>query len=205
LNAHVINQGAAEGEYPQQLMNTNTPTQIDGNDFFSLDGDSMILASSRPEPPANNPVIVAKVSHAHGAIGSPIVVGPRKLTDDEFWDFLPTDDLDHDPTSGFIRIGYAGDSLCTNAPSCGVRVINVLRSLPNRPDKEWGVVVKLNPDAQFDIGAAFDPNNPTPVAIPAGTTIRGDRRGTNPGPLLTSGECFVSDADVKDCSGWFFL
>jgi hypothetical protein len=88
---------AATPELPLELLNqTVAARRID--DVFALDGDSIILESSRPcvstdatlcaPPPAQ---LVVQVQNARGANGSPLVVGPRNLADSEFWDFVATD------------------------------------------------------------------------------------------------------------------
>jgi hypothetical protein len=40
-------------------------------------------------------VVHARVQHARGKTGTPIVVGARNLTDDEFWEFVPANGTDH--------------------------------------------------------------------------------------------------------------
>jgi hypothetical protein len=95
-------QPSSNAEYPLELL-TPTIAVTGQNYWFALDGDSIILASNRN--------LVAQVQNARGAIGSPVVVGMRTVTDKEFWDFVPTDGSDRDPTSGFVRIGYPGDPI----------------------------------------------------------------------------------------------
>src|SRR5215470_12659867 len=85
-------------EAPLVLQNPSTAghvrtTLLTSNQHFALDGDSIILSSSMPEPPTSSPVLVAKVHNARGTIGTPVVLGPRNLADNEFWDFLPTNGI----------------------------------------------------------------------------------------------------------------
>ncbi len=140
------------------------------NQVFSLDGDSIIFASNRS--------LVAQVQNAAGAVGTAIVVAARNLADPEFWDFNATDGSHADPTTGFVAAGKVCDLLkyiplnsdpypaaCPNAP------VN-----PAGP----GTVIKILPDND----GSFDFLGLSPLEIPAGVTIRGDRRGTLFGPLL---------------------
>ncbi len=153
------------------------------NQHFALDGDSIILASSRILERVNStacrsaspkrkcavihvPELVVNVENSRGAIGTPLVVGPRHLSDSEFWDFVATDGFDRDPTSGFVRVATASD------------LVNAIN------DATWGTVIKLDQDASFDVS-----HYARSLPLPDGVTIRGDRRGTLPGPLiLVSGE-----------------
>lgn len=153
---------------------------------FTLDGDSIILSASMPEPPGSSPVLVAKVQNAHGAVGTPVVLGPRALADNEFWDFEATDNSRRYPTSGFHGVTTADE------------LWNVLHNiLPFEPGGGWGSVVALSPDGSFDMSSF-----PAPVLIPAGVTVRGDRRGTNLGPEISGGICFAV-LGVPFCTGSF--
>ena len=173
------------GEFPLTLQNrveltvTISGQQAVQNQQFTLDGDSIILPSSMTA--AHVPAVVVKVQNARGAIGSPLVVGPRNLDDNEFWDFLPANGIDHDPTSGFVRIGYPGDIYCYplgvfDNNACVQRFENVAQAV-NIP----GTVIKL--------GTSLDLTGQEVVISSPGITIRGDRRGTNDGPLLRA--CWV--------------
>ncbi len=142
--------------------------RVPAQQHFALDGDSIILSASMPEPPTSSPVLVAKVHNARGAIGTPVVLGARKLADNEFWDFVPTNEIDHDPTSGFVRV------------STSLELAGALLSATT------GTVIKVDPTVSIDVFPSGVPSgNPygTPITAP-GVTIRGDRRGTNLGPEL---------------------
>jgi hypothetical protein len=124
---------------------------------------------------------VAKVQNARGAVGSPVVLGPRQLNDDEFWDFVATGGSAIDPTSGFVRIGYDDDPYCANPSMCLCRLFNVVA------DAGEGTVVKL--------GTSVDLTDCPPLFLGPGVTLRGDRRGTLQGPELHS--CYVVDSVAK--------
>jgi len=81
------------------------------NQIFALDGDSIILVSSRPcsstdvalcPPPP--PELVMQIQNARGANGSPLVVARCELGDNEFWDFNSVDGSRKYPTSGFFEV-----------------------------------------------------------------------------------------------------
>lgn len=164
-------------EIPLQLQDlSNRPSNLTvfgGNHFFLLDGDSIILASGRN--------LVAKVQNARGAAESPVVLGPRQLADNEFWDFVATGGSAIDPTSGFVRIGYEGDPYCTTPAMCICRLVNVVSAAGE------GTVVKL--------GTSIDLTDCPALNVGQGVTIRGDRRGTLTGPQLNS--CYVVNSAVK--------
>jgi len=203
------------GTYQLQLLTppvvappaATTPTQA-VNDVFALDGDSIILASSRcMDPSACSPPptqLVVQLQNGRSDNGTPLVVAPRNLTDSEFWDLLATDHLGAYPTSGFWAVSNVGQLL--NA----VNQINQI-ALQNN-GTAWGNVVVVtgvgscigasgaqprdwagNPilqcinltDLVHDIQIDENKNKETvSLDIPTGVTLRGDRRGTNLGPLL---------------------
>lgn len=123
-----------------------------------LDGDSIMLAANRD--------LVATVQNGRGKNGTPIVVGPRRLADAEFWDFRATDGSDAEPTSdGFVTIDSWRELFDR---------FRVGDHFPPNPLLR-GTVVRMA-DLSFDVGA--------PVEVPAEITLRGDRRGTRLGPEL---------------------
>jgi hypothetical protein len=131
---------------------------------FLLDGDSIILALNHD--------LVAQVQNARGTAGSPVVLGPRNLADNEFWDFVGGDGSDRgDPTSGFVRIGYPGDPACPDDNSCINRLYSVV------PNAGPGTVVRL--------GRSLNVTGRPFLSVGAGVTIRGDRRGTAFGAELS--------------------
>lgn len=187
-------------EYALELQRYNPILATTSNQVWALDGDSIILARSRacittdpanpcppppplPLPPLSGQVVI-QVQNARGSNGSPLVAGVRNLADSEFWDFNAIDGSDKDPTNGFVRAGYPGDpataydtllsllrpldgSYCQNASS-------VCQPSPAGP----GTVIKIYPGADINLTGLSQ------LQIPAGVTIRGNRRGTLPGPLL---------------------
>ncbi|HJT89600.1 MAG TPA: hypothetical protein VJ732_17145, partial [Bryobacteraceae bacterium] len=112
------------------------------NQAFMLDGDSIILASSRPcinskilpatdnpnayrtadvDPPAAcppaPPELVVQPQNGRGANGTPLVVAARNLAEPEFWDFKATDNTGRYPTSGFVEVASAAqlwDQVCAD-------------------------------------------------------------------------------------------
>jgi hypothetical protein len=99
-------------EHSLELFAPSPLTAI--NDVFELDGDSIIVASSRPcistdttecDPAA--PELVVQVQNGRGFDGAPIIVGERRLADPEFWDFVATDNSGAFPTWGFVNVSTA--------------------------------------------------------------------------------------------------
>lgn len=159
------------------------------DDVFALDGDSIILESSRPcvttdttpcpAPPAQ---LVVQVPDGVELNSTPIIVGPRNLADPEFWDFVATDNSGKDPTSGFVTVGTNYDlwnAVCA-APAATASLP------PSGPCAQfragWGSVIRVNLGG--DVDASLDMSQYPPLILPAGATLRGDRRGTNDGPKL---------------------
>jgi hypothetical protein len=142
---------------PLELQDeTRLPAQV-----FALDGDSIILAADRN--------LVVKVKNGRGANLTPLVLGRRDLADSEFWDFNAADGSVIDATRGFMRVR----TLC--------QFWNAIQLAA------WGSVIKIDPDAvlNFELLGECSADGSTPTfRIPDGVTIRGDRRGTRPGPLL---------------------
>lgn len=222
-----------QAEYALELQSYNPNLATTRNQIFALDGDSIILESSRPYvstagsglcPPAflisdpNNPSIsvcatrppqlVVQVEKARGANGSPLVVAVRNLGDNEFWDFVPSPGSRPYPTTGFISaIATAGASPSSATPiTTNWQLWNALclnpqadttQTPPAAPTSKcssfnvgWGsVVVVAGSDpkectSRPDVGPCIEMSNYPPITIPAGVTIRGDRRGTLLGPQL---------------------
>jgi hypothetical protein len=224
--------GPAPTEFVLELQDpVGTADGASGVDqVFALDGDSIILASSRPcinteeggklvaggiklpgDPtplcPAPPPQLVIQ---AGGAYGSPLFVGPRNLDDSEFWDFEPIDPFPflrrpRYPTSGFVRVDTNYDlwnSICKNP-------VAAVHNTPDGPVADpltqpciefkadaWGKVIVVTspkncdrvagpaPGQTQNIGGCIDLSLYPPVLLPAGVTVRGDRRGINLGPQL---------------------
>lgn len=153
---------------------------------FAFDGDSIILASSRCSSCASPPTqSVVKLQRGRSDNRTPLVVGPRNLADSEFWDFLAADGSVADPTSGFIRVSDRNTLL--------IAMYRVNQIAQQNNGAAWGSVIEIvNTGEPIDMSlnpASTDSddsrvNGIHNLVIPTGTTIRGDRRGTNPGPLL---------------------
>ena len=109
-----------------------------------------------------NRSLVVKVQNARGANRTPLVLSTRNFSDEEFWDITATDGSAARPTTGFERVTQAND------------FVNKLNQAT------WGKVI--------EVGASFDLRNSPTLYIPAGVTIRGDRRRTNLGPELLGDE-----------------
>jgi hypothetical protein len=154
-----------DSETPVELQNeTNRLTSPSTRQIFALDGDSMILVANRN--------LVIKVQNNRGADRTPLVFGRRELADSEFWTFTAPNDPNARPTRGFVRVSQVNDfDGGTQANSDFVNAVLNAR---------WGTVIELDP------GVSLDLRDLAPIFIEAGVTIRGDRRGTNPGPLLAA-------------------
>jgi FG-GAP-like repeat len=183
-------QAAAATEVPLQLF--SLPMLLTGtiDVVFALDGDSIILASSRCQGLSRlacarrGAQSVVKLQRARSNAGTPLVVGVRNLADSEFWDFEAADGSGADPTSGFVRV--------SDRNSLIIAIYRINQVALQNNGAAWGNVIKiidtgepidmsLNP-AWVDPGGGI--NNIHNLVVPTGVTIRGDRRGTNTGPLL---------------------
>jgi hypothetical protein len=177
---------AAPAEFTLELQDRASPLRRNSADQrFALDGDSIILASSRScvhsATSVCPPQLVIQVQNARGANRSPLVVGPRNLADSEFWDFKAADGSDKDPTSGFRRVATTADLLSAMG--------QINQFAQQHDGTAWGQVVKIidtsNPidltaNPACGDGSGCNPN----LVLPTGMTIRGDRRGTLLGPQL---------------------
>ena len=147
---------------------------------FELDGDSIILAADRQ--------LVVEVQHGRGVNRTPLVLGNRDLADNEFWTFTATDGSGRRPTRGFVRI-----SQNTGDPDNGGELRARQAFLEALKNARWGTVIELDANVAInltDVGA---------LSIPAGVTIRGDRRGTNLGPELRASH--ASNVFLFDIAG----
>jgi hypothetical protein len=176
--------------YVLELQTYNPILTTTANQIFTLDGDSIILANSRfcihstdangnttyvnradgSTCPSPLPPQIAVQIPGSGANGSGLIAGQRNLADSEFWDFNAVDGSDKDPTSGFVRVATREELLGAYFQ------INQIAQQNN--GAAWGSVIKI-------IGSpiCLTPN-PDTLVIPTGMTVRGDRRGSNLGPLL---------------------
>jgi hypothetical protein len=103
---------------------------------------------------------------------TPLVLGPRDTSDIELWDFTPIDDSVLFPTKGFINV---------STPQALQRALATA---------DPGTVLEIMADITFD-------DLPAPLKVPAGVTIRGNRRGVNLGPQiwLKNGHNSTGDGD----------
>jgi VCBS repeat protein len=198
--------GLAPHEFALELQDPADPTGgAAGTDrVFALDGDSIILASSRPcintdnggilvagwtklpaqpggPPPCAPPPpqLVVQVQNARGANLSPLVVAPRNLTDSEFWSFRASDGTLSVPTKGFVRVETSEqlwNAIC-NKPLDQPDV-----RCENDPTSGWGRVISIEPAEPNGIDLSGYPA----IFLPAGITIRGDRRGISMGPQISA-------------------
>lgn len=207
-------------EFPLELFDPTVGGVSSASDHvFALDGDSIILASSRPCASTDQvlcdaapPQLVVQVQNSRGMNGTPLVVAPRNLADSEFWDFRATDNSDRDPTSGFVRVSTA-DQLWNAICLKPAAVVNPGGSLqvPNGPcstfQAGWGSVIKVNPGLSED--DTLDLSAYPALILPAGVTLRGDRRGTNIGPQINATyyavRSGVSNAIQHDECAWCMI
>ncbi|HXU74464.1 MAG TPA: VCBS repeat-containing protein [Polyangia bacterium] len=144
---------------------------------FALDGDSIIAGhlpgivfqgglarsflpiTSPPQPIVRE--LVARPLDGVTNAKTPIVLGPRQLTQDEYLTFVPTDKSNRKPHSGFV----------TPVPLTGQNLQMTLQGAT------WGTVVDL-PYSTIDMTGYLD----TPIHD--GVTLRGDRWTTGYGPLI---------------------
>ena len=147
-----------------------------GAQQFALDGDS-IIAGYRPDikrtfstigfPPVIQKIerqLVARPLNDVTNAKTPIVLGLRQLTENEYFRFVATDGSNRKPHSGFVT-----------PPTTGFELYNALKAAT------WGTVIEL-PDAPV-----IDTNNNTLNAlIPSGVTVRGDRKFTLTAPSSTT-------------------
>jgi hypothetical protein len=101
---------------------------------------------------------VVQVQNNRGANRTPLVLGGRDLDDSEFWTFTAANGIPGKLTNGFVSVPQEKDFVSAVS------------------DAHWNTVI------QVDGGVNL--KNLPPLEIPAGVTIRGDRRNTNLGPQL---------------------
>jgi len=158
--------------------------------------------------PAPPPQLVVQVQNALGANGSPLVASVRNLADNEFWDFIPAPGSRPYPTNGFVPATTPDalwNALCPS-PLVKQGIYPPLISDPGQPDdgtplyacstpptpsQAWGTVIQISspfdcngvpgplPGQTQDIGGCIDLSGYPPLILPAGVTLRGNRRGTN--------------------------
>ena len=128
--------------------------------------------------PSGPPVqMVIQIENARGTNGSPLIAASRNLADHEFWDFVPLPGSQPYPTQGFKPVATA-DDLSNQLSTAGWGSV-ILVSSP----KDC-VVTDTATGEPMDIGGCLDLSAYPPLSVPAGVTIRGDRRGLNFGSQL---------------------
>jgi VCBS repeat protein len=132
------------------------PCSLSAGQIFGLDGDSVLVASDRS--------LVAQLKDGGTPRRTPVVLGRRELADFEFWDISATDGSTRKPTSGFVSVSQPADFVSTLSAAGPGTVIEIVPTDP--------------PAITF-------PNLSAPIPIPAGVTIRGDRRGVLLGPQIS--------------------
>ena len=159
-------------DIPLELQDeANLNTIFSRTQIFALDGDSIIWAANRD--------LVVKVQNGRGANRTPLVVGQRHLSDDEFWDFIATDGSDARPTTGFVRVPQ--DKPFVRAYW----------------EATWGTVIEIA------AGESINMQDYLGLPLVAGVTMRGNRRGTQLGPelyqpRLVGGAVFeIAGSDVR--------
>lgn len=198
---------------PILATTANQVFRLDGDSIIlesrlpCLNSDATTNATLCP-PPA--PQLVVRIQNARGANGSPLVAGLRNLADAEFWDFNAIDGSGRYPTSGFVPVATNYDlwnALCTPMVARNLSTSLPVIDDPGQPDNGtylhpnvpcsakvgWGSVVIVTGGDQDEctgnnpnIGACIDLSLYPPITLPAGVTLRGNRRGTNLGPQLFS-------------------
>ena len=221
----------APAEYALELQPPPGPLQHDlANQVFILDGDSIILASSRPcsnsatatvlcPPPP--PEMVVQIQHGRGADGSPLVVGSRNLASYEFWDFSPVDDPGGFPTSGFVRVATSVDlwnALCTpRAKLNGGQPIVDDAGQPDDGQLLVGCSSKAAPGSVIYIdddpngcrntpdvaGPCIDMSAYPSLVLSSGVTLRGGRRATAQGAQLFA--AYVHEREAPGECPWCML
>ena len=146
---------------------------------FALDGDS-IIAGARPAGQQwIERQLVAKPLNDVTNAKTPIVLGPRQLTENEYFRFAATDGSNRPPHSGFMT-----------PPTNGGQLKAALENAT------WGQVITIPP-------VIYTQYQTLNAAIHDGVTVRGDRKFTGYGPLLQdqyneSGVMFAIDgSDVR--------
>jgi hypothetical protein len=104
--------------------------------------------------------LVAEVKYGRTPRGTPVVLGRRDLDDSEFWTFAAVDGTNKKPTTGFVTVSN-GAQLKAQVDAAS-----------------WGTVIEIDQNASIPIDGFA-------LQLKAGVTLRGNRRGTTPGPELT--------------------
>jgi hypothetical protein len=109
----------------------------------------------------SNPDLVVQLKNSATRAGTPVVLSRRLLSDVEFWDITSLDVPPRSPTSGFVTVPN-GPTLQAVLATAGLNTV---------------IEIPPGTTIQFE-------DLPQPFAIPAGVTLRGDRRGALLGPQI---------------------
>ena len=175
--------GVAEGA----ILELETCDGSEGQEF-ALDGDS-IIAGHRPQiqilspnvgvvgvgggvayaPPISREYVVKPLNDST-AVRTSFALGTRQLTENEYLRLVATDGTNRAPHSGFWF------------PTSGTELVHELASAG------WGTVIELlDSDTPYDVTAAVELAHGMSVqpTIQGGVTLRGNRKWTDNGPLIT--------------------
>ena len=179
---------SAQSEYALELQTYNPILATTLNQIFALDGDSIILESSRPcistdvsVCPTPPPQLVIQIQNARGANGSPLVASVRNLADSEFWDFVSQPGSRPYPTGGFASVSSPDtlwNAICADLPQASPTAPPLGECTNFKAG--WGSVVMVALTSPNYIDLSTYP----PVVLPTGVTLRGNRRGLHVGPPL---------------------
>jgi hypothetical protein len=120
---------------------------------FATDGDAILMGAQATGRVSREYVI--EPQHGRTENRTPLVVGPRDLSDAEYFRFVAVDGSDSRPTSGFVR--------ATNDATLGLAL-----------SRGWGTVIEVQ-DLSFR----------RTRTINAGVTLRGYRKFTSRGPEIS--------------------
>ncbi len=146
---------AGEKPAPGQELELQT-CDTSGAQRFAFDGDAL-LVGIQDQGMRNSRDYVVKPAGSSTAVGTHLVIDVRKLDDAEFLRMDATNGTGRRPTSGFIRVA---SEIALDAALAGAG---------------WGTVIEVT--ASIDLQYAGK-------LLPAGSTLRGDRKFTNNGPNL---------------------
>jgi hypothetical protein len=152
---------------------------------FAVDGDSIVNLA---DPPSSSPVfarVVIAPERGQVANGTVLAFQERNLADREFWTFSPV--FDPGLHTSFRTIASAGPSSSARfrlKPTSGFIPVGTeaaLRQAVLAPDGASpaapGTVIEVSTDISLQSGAS--------IVVPNGVTIRGGRRGAQPGAKIT--------------------
>lgn len=177
------------------------------SDAFVLDGDSIILAADRDQGlnSEEDVVRVIQVENSRGANRSPIVLAPRQLTDNEFFQFEAVDGTGREPTCP-LRSDPQYDQLCNFHHVSGLTglagaLVGTYGPCSSAGTAKWPpydtVIYVETPIILLSNSPTVAAASSPPVfVITDGMTIRGDRWGTNAGTELDRDDQLPSDRFV---------